>query len=185
MGGHAPLPPPTAFGSSCAQRHRPRPRGSGCQHLPTNCEGDPGHTDLPSSAGGGCILTSPWLLLKPPRRPCVSSMAAQLQTPSLQPGSLLSCRARDQGSQGAWPQPWATGTCLEVWPKIPCSACIRSRAGQAWRTGPAFFLTKVPGASVVNQPPCQTLCVHTAVVGFIDKEVEVQKGECQALGHTE
>ncbi|KAJ8784914.1 hypothetical protein J1605_007470 [Eschrichtius robustus] len=110
-------------------------------------------------------------VLLPQRRPAQDR-------PTVPPGQT------DQGSQGAWPQPWATGTCLEVWPKIPCSACIRSREGRAWRTGPAFFLTKAPGPSLVNQPPCQTLCDHAAVVGFIDKEVEVQKGWQKNMGAT-
>lgn len=56
-----------------------------------------------------------------------------------------------------------------------------------WRTGPAFP-TKVPGTPAMglghqlwaSHP--QTLCTHVAVLGFIDKDVGAQRGECHALG---
>lgn len=51
-----------------------------------------------------------------------------------------------------------------------------------WRTGPAFP-TKVPGTPVWASCP-QTLCTHMAVLGFIDKDVGAQRGECHTLGHT-
>lgn len=41
---------------------------------------------------------------------------------------------------------------------------------------PSLSPLKVPGASAGDQPPCQELCIHIIILGFIG-EVEAQRGE--------